>query len=84
MDELENISEAFKIFHKEVYKNQIKQIEEQKDKFNNGEIKEFDNISKLNEEFGDEIKKKVEKINKIKESSIFRKIFNETPRSKSR
>ena len=80
INELEEISEAFKIFHKEFYQKQIKQIEEQIDKFKNGLINEFDNISKLKmEEFGDEkIKTKVEKINKIKESSIFRKLLNST------
>ena len=78
--ELERISEAFKVFHKEFYKKEIKQIEEAIEKFNKGEIKEFDNISKIKlilEEDLD-IKNKVEKINKIKYSSIFKKLFENT------
>ena len=79
INELKKISDAYKIFHNEVYKDIIKKIEEQIDKFNNGEINEFENISKLKMEYVDEkTEKKVETINKIKESSIFRKLFNNT------
>ena len=76
--ELETISNSLKIFHKEYHKNEIKQIEEKIDKFNTGEIKEFENISRLILELGEDIKKKVEKINKIEESTIFKKLFQKT------
>ena len=44
---LGKISEAFKVFQKEFDKNEIKEIEHKIDKFKNGEITEFENISKL-------------------------------------
>ena len=76
--ELKKISDALKEFHKDFHKEEIKKIEEKINKFNNGEIKEFDNISKLIMELGDDFKKKAERINKIKQSSIFKKLFNNT------
>ena len=44
---LGKISEAFKVFQKEFDKNEIKEIEDKIDNFKNGEITEFENISKL-------------------------------------
>lgn len=76
--ELETISDALKVFHKEFHKAEIKKIEEKINKLNNGTIKEFDNLSKLILELGEEIEKKVEKINKLKECSIFIKLFEKT------
>lgn len=79
-EELESISEAFKVFHKEFYKKEIIQIEDAIEKFNSGEIKEFDKISQLKSLLGDDtnIKNKVETINKCKNSSVFKKLFNNT------
>ena len=76
--ELRKISEALKVFHRDFHKDEIKKIEEKIDKFNNGEIKEFDNISKLIMELGENLKKKAERINKIKQSTIFKKLFHNT------
>jgi len=76
--ELRKISEALKVFHKDFHKEEIKKIEEKIDKFNNGEIKEFDNISKLSMELGEDLKKKAERINKIKPSTIFKKLLQNT------
>ena len=76
--ELRKISETLKVFHKDFHIKEIKKIDEKIDKFNTGEILEFEKITKLILELGNEIKKKVEKINKIKESSVFRKLFEST------
>ena len=76
--ELGDISTALKVFHNEFHKNEIKQIEEMKEKFKNGEIKVFDQISTLRDELGEDIKKKVEKINNLKEISLFKNLFDKT------
>jgi len=73
--ELKGVCQALKVFHREFHKEEINDIEEIIKKFNNGKISEFYNIDLKITELGDEIKKKVEKINKIKDSSIFKKIL---------
>ena len=78
VNELRANSEGLKVFYKNFHKDEIKKIEEKIDKFNNGTIKEFDNISKLSMELGEDLKKKAVKINKIKQSTIFRKLFEKT------
>ena len=77
--ELAKISEALKIFHKDFHKNEIKKIEEQIDKFKNGQIKEFENIAQLKLEIKDDnMDKKVEKINNLKDIQIFKRLFYNT------
>ena len=77
--ELKYILKALKVFHKNFHKEEIKKIEEAIIKFNNGEISDFYNIDILLEELGEDIKNKVEEINKIKDSSTFKKIFDNAP-----
>ena len=78
INELQVILKGLKVFHKEYYKNEIKQIEDKIAKFENGELKDFDDISKLNLELGEDVKKKVEKINKLNQCSIFKNLFENT------
>ena len=73
---LKNISDALKVFHKEFYKETIKKIEEKIYKLNNDTIKEYD--TKLNLMNEAELEKKVEKINKLKDCSIFSNLFEKT------
>jgi len=75
INKLRYILTSLKIFHSKFYNEQIKKIEEKIDKFNKGTIKEFEEISALILELGEEIDKKVERINKIKESKIFNKLY---------
>jgi len=79
--ELNNILKALKVFHKNFHSEEIKKIEEAIGKFNDGEISDFYNIDLLLIELGEDLKKKVEEINKIKDSSTFKKIFDNAPGS---
>ena len=72
--ELKEISQALKVFHNEYYQDEIKKIDELIEKFNDGEIKKFDYVSTLMLDL-EEVKNKVETINKVKDNSIFRKIY---------
>jgi len=76
IEDLKKISQALKEFHGDFYKEEIKKIKEACDKFNNGKIEEFSNISQLIVMLGEDMKKKVEKINKLKLISIFKKKFH--------
>ena len=76
--ELQKISDSLKLFLKGSREIEIKEIEDGIDRYNNGSIKEFENINKLILELGDDIKLKVEKINQLKDSTIFRNLFNKT------
>ena len=76
--ELKNILQALKEFHKDFYKNEIKKIEEKILVFDNGEIKELDDISNLYRDLGVDIKKKVKIINKLKECPTFKKLYENT------
>ena len=73
--ELKKISEALKVFHRDSCRDTINEIEKTISNFNDGKINEFDNIDKLTMEYEGEIKTKVEDINKVKESTIFRELF---------
>lgn len=75
INKLKHILTSLKIFHSKFYDEQIKKIEEKIDKFNKGTIKEFEEISALILELGEEIDKKVERINNIKESYTFKKLY---------
>ena len=75
---LEKISESLKIFHSDFHQNDIRNIEAKINKLNTGTIKEFDDKSELILGLGEEIIEKVKKIDLLKESSIFRKLFNKT------
>ena len=74
--ELKKIAESLKVFHRDYCREQINQIEKCIVNFKDGEIKEFDNISKLNLELEEDYKDMVEKINLVRDSFIFRDLFN--------
>ena len=75
IEELSKICDALKVFHRDYHKIEIMKIEDIINKFNNGQIKEFGKISQLLLELGDDIKAKVEKISKLREIPIFKRLY---------